>query len=478
MVIFSFCFFLLLFVIIGISSLTQSKHNTHDYLLAGHNVPAWLVGLSAVATCNSGYMFTGMIGFTYAFGWSSVWLMIGWLTGDFLGSLFIHKNLRIATEKTDVHTFSAVLSHWNGTNYHLLRFLGGIISIIFLGAYAAAQFNAGSKALHVLFGWDISVGAIIGSFIVLAYCFSGGIRASIWTDAAQSVVMIASMGILLWVAIEEVGGVAATFQKLTEVKPGYMHWFPDNLPVKGFLGPLLFILGWIFAGFGVVGQPHIMIRFMAMKKPQSIRPARFYYYGWYFLFYAVTIGVGLMARLLIPIKERFDAELALPILSLDLLPPLLVGLMLAGLFAATMSTADSLILSCSASLTRDFFPHHQKRQFLITKLGTVCVTLFALWIALNGNKSVFHLVLYAWAVLAAAFAPLLAVYCLKQRPSQPLALAMMIGGILTIFIWKGFGLAEYIYEIAPGILAGFLIFGIGKLTDKLKSAEDYSQIEA
>lgn len=458
----SFCFFLLLFTLIGVASVTQSKKNTADYLLAGRDTPAWIAALSAVATCNSGYMFAGMIGFTYAFGWSSVWLMIGWLAGDFLGSLFIHKNLRIATERTDVYTFSGVLSRWNGTRFGLLRFTGGIISVLFLGAYAAAQFNAGSKALHILFGWNMAAGAVVGSIIVLLYCFSGGIRASIWTDAAQSLVMIVSMSILLFVAMAQIGGPREILDKLAAVQPGYMAWFPQDMPLGGFLGPVLFIAGWMFAGFGVIGQPHVMVRFMSMKKPEHITKARFFYYGWYFLFYAVTIGVGLMARLLIPNAGAFDAELALPILAKDLLSPFLTGLLLAGLFAATMSTADSLILSCSASVTRDLFPHSTKHAFLITKLGTVFVTALALWIALAGNKSVFQLVLYAWAVLAAAFGPLLTVYCLRQRPNQTLAILMMLGGTAVIFLWQGLGLSGVIYEIAPAMLAGFLIFLIGK----------------
>lgn len=462
MIVLSFGFFLLVFTLIGLASIIKSRHDNLDYLLAGRQVKPWLVGLSAVATNNSGYMFTGMIGFTYLTGLSSVWLMVGWLLGDFAGSLFIHKQLRIATERTGQVSFSGVLSHWNGTDYRKLRGVCGLISLVFLGAYAAAQLNAGSKALHVLFGWDLSAGAIIGSMIVLAYCFAGGIRASIWTDAAQSFVMILSMIALLFFAVQSAGGISATWMHLHTISAGgYMDWVPPDLLVQGWLGPVLFIVGWCFAGFGVVGQPHIMIRFMALNDPQNIARARVYYYGWFALFYAVTIAVGLMARILIPHIDNFDSELALPMISIDLLPPILGGLILAGLFAATMSTADSLILSCSASLTHDFF-RHKKENIWITKLSTVLVTFLALVIALTGSKSVFQLVLYAWAVLAAAFGPLLIVYCLKQQVSERIAVTMVLTGAATVIVWTQLGLSPILYEITPGIVAGLLVFVIGK----------------
>lgn len=457
----SFCFFLFFFLLVGIASAFQSRGTNQDYLIAGRSVAPWLVALSAVATNNSGYMFTGMIGFTYLNGWSSIWLMFGWLAGDFIGSMVIHRRLREAAERTGAQSFSGVLSEWNGGEFRLLRPLCGIISIVFLGAYAAAQLNAGSKALHVLFGWDLSLGAWIGSGIVLVYCLSGGIRASIWTDAAQSLVMVVSMGVLCFVSLDRAGGWSEALGALRATGGGYMGWFPPSHPGGPFFGPLLFVAGWMFAGFGVVGQPHVMIRFMTLDSPGAMGRARLWYYGWFFVFYALTIGVGLMSRLLIPDPGRFDAELALPMLALDLLPPVLVGLMLAGLFAATMSTADSVILSCSASLTRDFLRATRDR-IRLTKLATLTVTVFALVIALRGSKSVFHLVLYAWAVLAAAFGPLLFVYARGGRPRERLAVSMVLGGALTIFLWEGAGLSSWIYEIAPGILTGFLIYAAGR----------------
>ncbi|MEJ2682175.1 MAG: sodium/proline symporter [Gammaproteobacteria bacterium] len=455
MIVASFGAFLLLFVIIGILSTLKNRHTSVDYLLAGRSVKPWLVALSAVATNNSGYMFVGMIGYTYSVGLSSIWLMVGWIFGDFLASTFIHKRLRVATEKEKVLSFAGVLSQWHGTDYRILRVVGGIITFAFLGAYAAAQLNAGSKALHILFDWDYSVGAIIGAVMVLLYCFAGGIRASIWTDAAQSFVMIVAMGLLFFVAVSEIGGMSAFSAALDNISPTYMDLFPSDLPFGGVTGPFLFALGWMFAGFGVVGQPHIMVRFMAMDNPKNMNRVRLYYYSWYTAFFVLTVCAGLAARLLIPEVDNFDSELALPTLAQQLLPEVLVGLVLAGLFAATMSTADSQILSCSAAITRDL-TGGRKISYVMTKVATVLVVCVALSIALSGNESVFSLVLIAWSALASAFAPLLTVYALGGKPSEKLALTMMFTGLGTVLLWRYFGLSDLIYEVAPGVIAGLL----------------------
>lgn len=462
MIIISFGVCLLAFIAIGLLSVIKNRHTNVDYLLAGHSVKPWLVALSAVATSNSGFMFVGMIGYTYAVGLASIWLMIGWVLGDFLASLFIHKRLRITTEKQKVLSFAGALSQWGGQEYRILRFIGGVMTVLFLGAYAAAQLSAGSKALHVLFGWDYSAGAIIGAVMVLLYCFAGGIRASIWTDAAQSFVMIAAMTLLLVISVQEVGGVGSFATALGQVSPTYLNLFPADLPFGPLAGPLMFVAGWMFAGFGVVGQPHIMVRFMSMNEPKDMTRVRVYYYSWYTAFFALTIGVGMAARLLLPETAEFDAELALPTLAQAYLPQALVGLVLAGLFAATMSTADSQILSCSAAITRDL-TMGKKQTYLVTKLGTVFVTGVALTIALTASKSVFALVLIAWSALASAFAPLLAVYALGGRPSEPVTIAMMATGLATMLVWRWVGLDESIYEIMPGILAGFIPYFLSRL---------------
>ncbi len=472
MTLLSFGFFMLMFVVIGLLSMLRREETGADYLLCGQTVQPWLVALSAIATNNSGYMFIGMIGFTYTYGLPSVWLMIGWIMGDFLTSLVVHKKLRVTTEQQNIHSFAGALSTWHGSNYRVLRMVSGTLTVLFLGTYAAAQLNAGGKALFVLFGWQYGAGAVVGAVIVLLYCFAGGIRASIWTDAAQSIVMIGAMVTMLWVALVKIGGWNAFTLALTRVSPHYMDWFPNDLSVHGWAGPFLFVAGWLFAGAAVIGQPHIMVRFMTMDDPDRMWRVRLYYYGWFTAFYAITICVGLAARLLLPETANFDAELALPTLAHHLLPPVLTGLVLAGLFAATISTADSQIISCTAAITRDF-PTRRLHGYKATKLATLFVTVLALGIALVHNESVFTLVLVAWSALAAAFGPLMIVYALDQRPTEGLTLTMVIGGILIVLGWRYLGWDQTIvYEVMPGMLGGLGIFLVGKKLGWAETVEE------
>lgn len=454
----SFIGCLLGFVVVGLLSTFQKQKTSEDYLLAGQSVKPWLVALSAVATNSSGFMFIGLIGYTYSLGLSSLWLMAGWIFGDFIASLFVHSKLRHTTEHREVLSFSSAIATWHGEENHTFRAIAGLLTIAFLGTYAAAQLSAGSKALHVLFDWDYSTGAIIGAVMVLLYCFAGGIRASIWTNTAQSFVMIFAMAMMLVTAVMRIGGYDALVETLDKVSPTYLSLFPQGLP-WGALGIFISITGWVFAGYGVIGQPHIMLSFMTMDNVSDMKRVRYYYYGWFTAFAAMTIATGLAARILLPEVASFDPELALPKLSLELLPEVLVGLVLAGLFAATMSTADSQIISCTAAVTRDL-SFGRKPNYLWTKAATVIVTGLALTIALCGSESVFGLVVMAWAALASAFAPLLTLYALGVHTSEKRSIFIMLSGFAAMLAWRHYGLGDITYEALPGILAGFAAYAI------------------
>lgn len=468
----SFLGFLLLFLLIGFSSVLVRSKEQSDYLLAGSSVPPSLTGLSAVATNNSGFMFIGVIGYTYATGLPAFTMMVGWILGDWMAATLVTRKVREISEARGSLTIPELLARWGGGHFRILKVVAALIAVSLLGVYAAAQFKAGGKALQALFGWDLRAGAIIGAVMVLCYGFSGGLRASVWTDAAQSVVMIVAMTVMLTAAVFTVGGWQAAWTGLHDVSPTFFQFFPAESAASGLTGALLFMVGWTFAGAAVIGQPHVMIRFMAVNDVKSIRRARTYYYLWFVAFYTLAVGVGMMARLLMDQGAvdpslvmrggELDAELALPVMADVLLHPLATGLVLAGLFAATISTVDSLILSCSACLSRDLMPRRW-HGYGTARIATLVVVGVSLMIALFAKENVFTLVLFAWGVLGAAFGGLLVVYALGGRPREPLAIAMIVVASSVAIGWRLSGLNATIFEVLPALVSAWLVYGVGRV---------------
>jgi len=457
MITFTFLLILGIFLAIGLASAAKSTGGREDYYLASSSVHPWLAGLSAVATNNSGYMFIGVIGFTYQTGLASIWLMFGWILGDFIGSLFVHRRLRDATADTKEASFAAVMARWQGGDgFAIWQRLAAIVMIVFLIAYAGAQISAGGKALEGVLGFDARAGAVAVALVVIVYSIAGGLRASIWTDGAQSIVMMFAMALLFAVALQGVGGMDGAIARWGEI-PGFLNLFPDGLLLPGLAGMGLFVLGWMFAGLSVIGQPHVMVRFMALDNGNHMMRARAWYYFYFTIFYALATGVGMLSRLYLPDLQSIDPELALPQMALELLPPMLVGVILAGIFAATMSTADSLVLSCSAAMTHDLTPKRMESPILL-KAATAITTLIALGLALSGSRSVFSLVILAWSTLASAFGPLLILLALRRRVSEPVAIFLMFAGMGIALFWRFcLGWHDRVYEGLPGMTIPFLI---------------------
>lgn len=467
----TFLFFLVGFTAVGVASSKVKKDTTEDYLVAGRDTPAWLAALSTVATNNSGYMFIGLIGFTYREGVSSLWLSLGWLAGDMVAWLFVYEGVRRCSERYGVASIPALLAYRDGAVDRVLAAVAGVLTFLFLGGYAAAQLKAGSAALNSLFGWDLSLGCCLGAVVVLIYCYSGGLRASIWTDAAQSMVMMGAMVVLVGAALLQVGGPGALMGRLAEIDPGLVRWTPQRAE----LGYGLYFLGFCFGGFGAVGAPHILVRAMAIESADEIPRARNIYYMWFLPFLLCSVAVGLYARVLVPKLAAVPAELAaasaeaqrlalvqgseqaLPALALALLPDVLIGVMLAGIFSATMSTADSQLLSCSAALTQDILPRY-KDSYVASKVGTVGVTALSLGIALWADSGVFALVLDSWSLLGATLGPLLVLRLFGHVPGRTLSLAMMVVGAGATVGWKVAGLHQDVFMLLPGMVAPFGLY--------------------
>jgi len=455
---------LLVFTCIGALAVRQRTKTTDDYLVASRNVSPWLTALSAVATNNSGFMFVGLIGFAYRFGTEAVWLQAGWIVGDVIAWLWVHQRVRKVSGDLRVASVPALLATQGDGRVQLgVRGATGLLTLIFLGGYAAAQLKAGSTTLYALFGWEPWIGVVIGAVIVIVYCFSGGLRASIWTDAAQAIVMLVSMAVLLGYAMHHAGSPATLMRGLAEQDPTLVEWIPSGLA----WGFGVYCLGFVAGGFGAVGQPHILIRTMAISSAGGIPRARRVYLVWFVLFSASAVLVGLYARVLLPelltetaVQGLADpAEHALPRLGLELLPSVLVGLLLAGIFSATMSTADSQILSCSAAVTQDIVPRWSQ-SYRASKLATLGVTSFALFVALSAGEGVFQLVLSAWSALGATLGPLLLLRVFGHYVPTSWALVMMGAGLTTVFAWEHGPWADDVFKLLPGFVAPFAFYAV------------------
>ncbi len=462
----SFLGSLLGFIIIGMLSATQRKTTPHDYLVASGEVKPWMAGLSACSSLVSGGSLIGITGFVYMTGIAGAMIYSGYILFPFI-LWYCTPIIQAKSKEKKLHTFSALLARWQEREMKWVRLLSAVMIIFMLSIYAAAQLKGGSKALNVILGWDINAGAFVGAIIVLAYCFAGGIRASIWTDSAQTIVMVLGLGLLVSTVLSHVGGFGTLIDTLNADDPSLLN------PLAGEYnyGFGLFFMGWIFALiFGLLGLPHVMIRFMTVNDPKDAQRTVPWMISFVIIISALVVMVALLARAVVPPAD-FDAELIMPILAQSYMSEAVVGLMLATIFAATISTSDSLILSCSAAITRDLVVSDLRESYRWAKIGTIISTVIALLITLYAPGNVFNLVMFVVSALGSSFTPLLLVQIFGAKPSQSTALTMMLSGLFAALIWRLYGDYQAIPEALPGVTVSFFSYGCAWLVKKIKTSE-------
>jgi len=453
-VIFSFVFFMTIFAGIGLASMRVKKDTTDDYLVAGRGMSPSLAALSAVSTWNSGYMFIGFIGFTYTMGYTVAFLAFMSTIGQFVAWAWLYKFIQKEGRERGVRSLSSLVAEKAGAPEAKLA---GILSVLFLSVYAAAQLTSGGKALFVMMGWPEIVGILIGFVLVVAYCYAGGIRASIWTDAAQSCVMIVGSTILCWISLQEVGGFSGLRNGLNEQDPTLTNFLPPNLMFGLTLWTAAFFLG----GLSVAGQPQVVSRVMTLGNDKDRKEAMIWFFVWQTPFIILMLIIGLASRVLFTDSD-FDAELGLPMMAMETMPAIGIGMILASIFAATMSTADSQVLACTAAITDDIKPEWNQ-DHKTTKKVTIAVAAFATLISVAGlyvpgGDSVFQLVVFAVYGLGGVFVPLLIIRWAGYKPDTTHSISMMVAAFSGVFVWTllGFDGADGVFPSVPGMGAAFI----------------------
>jgi len=451
----SFLLFMGFFAGVGLASMRVKQDTTDDYLVAGRGMHPALAALSAVSTWNSGYMFIGFIGFIYIQGYSAIWIALVSTIGQLVAWMWLYKYIQKEGEERGIRSLTSLVSSTTGSPEAKVA---AVLSVLFLSIYAAAQLTAGGVALETMLNWAPTVGILIGFVLVLAYCYAGGIRASIWTDAAQSSVMIVGSTILCLVAVKNSGGLSGLHDQLAAIDDSMVRVFPSGLR----FGAALWIAAFFLGGLGVAGQPQVVSRVMTLKDDAARKQAMVWFFVWQTPFIVLMFIIGLACRVLLPELGTDGAQTGLPLLAMEQLSPFLGGVILASIFAATMSTADSQVLACTAAITDDIKPEWNQDHGK-TKKVTLVIAAFATGISLVGQQfpgfgdSVFALVVFAVYGLGGIFVPLILIRMAGYEPDSRHTISMMIAALLGVLIWTVLGFGEYVFPSVPGMGAAFAV---------------------
>jgi SSS family solute:Na+ symporter len=454
---------------IGIWAARFSSAGVSEFFLGGRRMHRLVVALSAVVSGRSAWLLLGVTGLAYSRGASALWAVAGYTTVELFLFLYYAQRLRRFTAAYDCLTvpdfFAARFGERPearrlGAGAALLRLVLAAVILVFMIAYVAAQFVAGGKAFASGFGLDPTAGVFLTAGIVLAYTVLGGFLAVSLTDVAQAVLMLFALVVLPVVAIAAAGGWGAVVAELAALDPALI----DPLALSA--GALI---GFAGIGLGSPGSPHILARYMSIEDPEQLRWSAAVGTGWNALMAAGAVVTGLAGRALLLDPAALpggDVESLYPLLAGELLHPVLFGLVVAAVFAAIMSTADSQLLVAASSVVRDVWekvarrgrPLPQRRLVLLSRAVVVALVAAALALGLAASELVFWLVLFAWAGLGAALGPtsILALYW--RRTTRAGVLAGFLTGAAVTFVWKIVpALSGRLYELVPAFAASLAV---------------------
>ena len=469
----SFLAYTLGILLVGIYSARFSQATSSDYFLANRGLGSWVAALSSAASSESGWVTLGLVGTAFTTGIGALWIIPGTVAAFLFNWLVVGERLRKFSTHHNAITIPDVLAaRHNGVSEVLIRLFSVLIIVIMLTAYVAAQLNAAGKTFDATFDWPYGLGVVTGASIVLIYTITGGFRAVAWTDVVQALMMVGAVLVLPVVLIIHLGGIEAMWQRLNELDQAanLTHPFSNNagLALIGFLAV------WLGIPLGYPGQPHILVRFMAIRDQTAVRRGTLIATIWVFLLFTGAILLGITAHAIyggLP-----DPEQALPIAATDYLPGAIAGLFIAAVLAAICSTADSQLLLSASAISHDLYVRllgkkpNENTRVIINRVAVLLVGVVATAIALGEVRTIFDFVLYAWAGLGAAFGPAMILTLLWKRTTAWGVLAGMITGFISAIIWRE-TLHDVLYELVPAfLLAFFAVVLVSWITSEANSS--------
>lgn len=457
----------------------KKSSNMADYVLGGRGLNPAVAALSAQASDMSGWLLMGLPGALYLSGMSEVWIGIGLAVGSYCSWLVVAKRLRQYSYKAgDAITVPQFFENRFRDEKGALRFVSSAAILVFFTLYVASGFVAGGKLFTTVFpGMDYLLAMLICAVVIILYTFMGGFKAVSWTDFFQGLLMLVAIIIVPLAAMGRLGGPKEALQMAQEVAPGFLNPFTntDGTP----LSPLILIgnLAW---GLGYFGMPHIIIRYMAIKKPSMIKTSRRIATSWIVVSLAGAVMVGIIGRVYLGdvFTTAAQAETVFMVMVGDLFVPVVAGIMLSAILAAIMSTADSQLLVASSAITSDIIGKvskkqiSEKRMMWYGRIGVIAIAVLAAILARDPETSIMGVVSFAWAGFGSSFGPIILLSLFWKRTTKMGALCGMIAGFALSIIWNLF-LAKPtgLYEMVPAFAAGLLVCWLVSLLGKAPAQE-------
>lgn len=445
---------------IGFYAYRKSTSDITGYMLGGRNMGPSVTALSAGASDMSGWILMGLPGAMYLSGLSSVWIAIGLVIGAYLNYLLVAPKLRIYTElASNSITLPEFFENRFNDKSNLLRIVSSIVIIVFFTLYTSSGLVAGGKLFESSFGLSYEIGLYVTASVVVCYTLLGGFLAVSLTDFVQGCIMFIALILVPVVTLNQVGSISELSNVINGVNPNLFDWF-TGMSAFGIISAL----SW---GLGYFGQPHILVRFMAIRSVKDIPVARRIGMSWMLVAVVGAMATGFTGIAYIHQTDTKldDAETVFLLLSQILFHPLIAGFLLAAILAAIMSTISSQLLVTSSSLTEDIyktlFNKQAKDQELVTvgRVSVALVSLVAIFLAYDRNSSILDLVSNAWAGFGAAFGPVVLLSLNWKKMTWQGALAGMLTGAVTVLLWidapltlYGEPLSRWLYEIIPGFI--------------------------
>lgn len=460
-----FVFTLFFPVIVGLWVMKSTK-NQSDFFVGGMRMNKFVVALSAVSSGRSSWLVLGVSGMAYKMGVGAVWAIVGYILVELFQFIYLGRKLRTFAEKNDSITILDYFESRFDDKKHIIRITGSIIILVFTTAYVAAQLNAGAVSLSTALDIPL-IYALVGSLLlILVYMVLGGYVAVAYNDVVRAIIMIFGLVIFPFYGLYQLGGVNILLESLKALNPQLIDPYSLGLGV---------IIGFLGIGLGSPGQPHIVVRYISIDDPEKLRNSAIIGTFWNIVLGWGAIFIGLLGRVIIPdVSKLPDAnpEMVYLVLSSKYFGPVLCGLLVGGIFAAILSTADSQLLVVASTFVRDLYEQvikkgviiEEKVKLRLSRIVVIVSGIIAAILAFLAKDLIFWLVLFAWGGLGASIGTSLIFSLYYKKTTRCAIVSGMITGTLTTIVWKLYlKNITGVYELIPAFFFASVVIGVVSL---------------